>query len=298
MKLKLLTSLSKYSLALFVLLLSACASLQTPGSGSDLLVQSDQAQIHRLDPEDITPGNDAYRLMVAELAMHRGQTDLAVKNYLLVAKSQNNPAIAERAVRVAVYGQDFEAATEAAQRWIELAPDRIEAHQIIVAIYIRQNKVEEAYQYLDGIIENSQVTDKQLFFSLLAVLTREKNTAAVLTVTRRIAEKYSDRGYAQFFHGMLAAQAGQPREALEYLDESMKTEDIAGVHNARAQVLLKLGQREEAVVSLRKAVDRMPDDQRLRLTYARLLVDVGYYEKARVEFKKLHRASPEDVELI
>jgi tetratricopeptide (TPR) repeat protein len=298
MKLKRLTSLNKYSLALFVFLLSACAGLQTPGSGSDPLVQSDQAQINLLDPQEITPGNDAYRLMVAEVAMHRGQIDLAVKNYLLVAKSQNDPAIAERAVRVAVYGQNFEAATEAAQRWVELAPDRIEARQIIVAIYIRQNKVEEAYQYLDGIIENSDVADEQLFFSLLAVLAREKNTTAVLTVTRRIAEKYSDRGYAQFFHGMLAAQASQPREALEYLDESIKTEDIEGVHNARAQVLLKLGRREEAVVSLRKAVDRKPDDQRLRLTYARLLVDVRYYEKARIEFKKLHRASPEDVELI
>jgi tetratricopeptide (TPR) repeat protein len=298
MKLKRLSSLSKYSLVLFVFLLPACAGLQTPDSGSDLLVQSDQAQIHRLDPEEATPGDDAYRLMVAEVAMHRGQVELAIKNYLLVAKSQDNPAIAERAVRVAVYGQNFEAATEAAQRWIELAPDRIEARQIIVAIYIRQNKVEQAYQYLDGIIETSQAADEQLFFSMLTVLAREKNTAAVLTVTRRIAEKYSDRGYAQFFHGMLAAQAGQPREALEYLDESMKIEDIAGVHNARAQVLLKLGRREEAVVSLRKAVDRKPDDQRLRLTYARLLVDVRYYEKARIEFKKLHRASPEDVELI
>ncbi|MCZ6470928.1 MAG: hypothetical protein O6649_06180, partial [Gammaproteobacteria bacterium] len=261
-------------------------------------MQSDPVQINRLDPQGIARGNDAYHLMVAEVAMHRGQVELAVKNYLLVAKSQNNPAIAERAVRVAVYGQDFEAATEAAQRWIELAPDRIEARQIIAAIYIRQDKVEEAYQYLDEIIENSQVADEQLFFSLLAVLAREKNTEAVLAVTRRIAEKYSDRAYAQFFHGMMAAQGEQHKEALEYLDEAMKTEDIKGAHNARAQVLLKLGRREEAVVSLRKAVDRKPNDQGLRLTYARLLVDVRYYEKARIEFKKLHQGSPEDVELI
>ncbi|MCZ6470516.1 MAG: tetratricopeptide repeat protein, partial [Gammaproteobacteria bacterium] len=150
----------------------------------------------------------------------------------------------------------------------------------------------------DEIIENSQVADEQLFFSLLAVLAREKNTEAVLAVTRRIAEKYSDRAYAQFFHGMMAAQGGQHKEALEYLDEAMKTEDIRGAHNARSRVLLKLGRREEAVVSLRKAVDKKPNDQRLRLTYARLLVDVRYYEKARVEFKKLHQGSPKDVELI
>ena len=279
-------------------MLPACTGLQTSGSGGQLIPQSDQSQIYRSTPEDVAPGSDAYHLMVAEIAIHRGQTDLAIKNYLIVAKSQDSPEIAERAVRIAVYGEDFEAATEAAQRWIELAPDRIEARQIIVAVYIRQNKINDAFEYLDDIIETSKIADEQLFLSLLAVLSREKNAAAVLAITGGIAEKYEDRAHAQFLHGVLAAQYGQAEEALKYLDRSLAIEDIPGAHSSRAKVLIKLGRREEAVISLRKAVEKRPDDQKLRLTYARLLVDVKFYEKARIEFEKLHRAAPNDVELL
>ena len=291
------TSLKKYSLLLFVLVLPACAGLQTSGSGGQS-IESDSAQISLSNPESSEAGSDAYHLMIAEIAINRGQTDLAIENYLKVAKSQNNPDIAERAVRIAVYGENMEAATEAAKRWIELDPDRIEAHQIIVAIYIRQNKINDAYEYLDEIIATSEISDELLFFSLLGILSREKNTEGVLLITRGIADKYSDRAHALFFHGMLAAQAGRSEEALDFLDRALAIESVQGAHTARGKVLLKLGRREEAVISLRMAVEDRPDDQKLRLTYARLLVDVKYYEKARIEFEKLHRAAPDDIELL
>ena len=221
-----------------------------------------------------------------------------MESYLNIAQSQNNPEIAERAVRIAVYGQNLEAATKAAQRWVELAPDRSEARQIIAAIYIRQEKADEAFQYLDGIIEVSKMSDAELFRSLLNVLSREKNITTVLAVTLKIAQKYSHRGYAQFLHGMMAAQGGDALEALEYLDKALVSQDIGGAHNARARVLIKLGRREEAIISLRKAVLANPDDQKLRMTYARLLVDVKQYVNARIEFEKLYQASPDDANLL
>lgn len=286
-----------YFVVFSALLLPACAGLQSQALENEYLLQSDQAQVHPGVSTEDTFSRDAYELMVAEIALFRGQTALAVQNYLKVAKSQNNPDIAEKAVRLAVYGEDLEAATEAAQRWIELAPARPEARQFIAAIYIRQNKSDEAFQYLDGIIETSEISDAQLFGSLLGVLAREKNITTVLAVTRKIALKYSDRGYAHFMHGMLAAQGGQSLEALEFIDNALAIQDIDGAHNARAKLLLKLGRREEAVVSLNKAVLEKPDDQKLRMTYARLLVDVKQYEKARIEFEKLHQSAPDDSEL-
>ena len=278
--------------------LPACAGLQSSSLGNDDLLQSDQAQINPRSSTGNTFSEDAYHLLVAEIAIFRGHTDIAVENYLSVARSQNSPELAERAVRIAVYGQNLEAASEAAQRWIELAPDRAEARQIIAAIYIRQNKADEAFKYLDGLIQTSEISDAQLFNALLGVLARENNTATVLAVTRKIAQKYQDRGHAQFLHGMLAAQGDQSVEALEYLDKALANQDVEGAHNARAKVLIKLGRREEAVISLRKAVLARPNDQKLRLTYARLLVDVKQYEKARGEFERLHQASPDDVDLL
>jgi len=281
-----------------VLLTAACASLSTPETGSSEPLEQPSIQVNPAASQTDVFADAAYDLMVAEIALNQGNTELAAERYIALALSQDNPAIAERAVRVAVYGQDLDAAAVAAQRWIELEPDRVEARQVVAAIYIRQDKVEEAFTFIDSLIETSELDDAQLFPPLLGLLAREKNTETVLAVSRRIADKHVDRAHAQHLHGMLATQKGLTEEALVYLDRSLALEEIKGVHAARARVLLRLGRSGEAVVSLQKAVERKPNDQSLRLTYARLLVDIKEYDKAQDEFEKLLQASPGDAELL
>jgi tetratricopeptide (TPR) repeat protein len=285
-------------LCAFLLLLAGCASLQQASSQDRELLGQQQSRVNPLTSQQDPVADDAYALMVAEIALNQGDTELAVKYYLDLAHSQDNPEIAERAVRVAVYGQNLEAAVEAAQRWIELDPNRVEARQVIAAIYVRQDKIQEAFNYIDGLIRTSELDDAELFPPLLGILAREKNANTVLAVSQRIAYEYTERAYAQYLHGMLAAQNGRSEEALRFLDRALAITEIEGIHSVRAKVLLRLGRPDEAVVSLRKAVENNPDDQSLRLTYARLLVDVKQYEAARVEFEKLHQASPDDAELL
>ena len=293
---KFLSPILRPALLAALLLTSACAGLQT--GGDDDLLGRQRAAVQPAVAGDTTLADDSYALLVGEIALNQGNTELAVQQYLALARSQDNPAIAERAVRIAVYGQDLEAAVEAARRWIELDPERIEARQVIAAIYVRQDRPQEAFEYLDELIRTSDLDDAQLFPPLLGILAREQNAGTVLAVSQRIAHQYPDRAYAQYMHGMLAAQSGRAEEALRFLNRSIDIEEIEGVHSARAKVLMRLGRPDEAVVSLRRAVENNPDDQNLRLTYARLLVDVKQYEEARVEFEKLHQASPEDAELL
>ena len=295
---KLIQSLARLALVSVVLFATACAGLSTPGSGTSEPLERAVVEVNPVESQTDVVADAALDLMVAEIALNQGNTALATERYVALAKSQDDPAIAERAVRVAVYGQDLEAAAEAAQRWVELDPDRIEARQVIAAIYVRQDKVEEAFVFIDGLIESSELDDSELFPPLLGILAREQNVETVLSVSRRIADKHPDRAYAQHLHGMLAAQNGLAEEALEYLDRTLALEEIDGAHAARARVLLRLGRSDEAVVSLQKAVENKPDDQNLRLTYARLLVDIKEYDKARIEFEKLHQASPDDAELL
>ena len=297
-RLKQLSQSLRLALLAPLLLASACASLQNSSGGDGDLLGRQQATVSSAGAEENNLADDAYALLVGEIALNQGDTELAVQQYLSLARSQNDPRIAERAVRIAVYGQDLEAAVEAAQRWIELDPERIEARQVIAAIYVRQDRPQEAFDYLDEMIRTSGLDDSQLFPPLLGILAREQNAGTVLAVSQRIAHEYPERAHAQYMHGMLAAQNGRSEEALRFLNRSLDIEEIEGVHSARAKILLRLGRPGEAVVSLQKAVEKKPDDQNLRLTYARLLVDVKQYEKARIEFEKLHEASPEDAELL
>lgn len=292
------TLMIKLFFAALTLSISACASLQQSTGSAAPLMEQQQVRINPSVSQQDSLADATYSLMVAEIALNQGNTELAVKKYLEVAQIQDNPAIAERAVRVAVYGQDLEAAIAAAERWIELEPERPEARQIIAAIYVRQDKTQKAFNYIDDLIRSSELNDAELFPPLLGILAREKNTDTVLAVTQKIAVAHPNRAYAQYMHGMLSAQNGRSEEALKYLDNSIALTEIEGVHAARARVLLRLGRSSDAVFSLQKAVSNNPGDQSLRLTYARLLVDIKEYEKARVEFERLHQASPDDAELL
>lgn len=286
-----------------LLLLSACAGL--PGSQLSRIagVKIDQAQINYL-PQDASQvgsdqlSNDAYRMIIAELAFRRGYIDLAIENYLMVAKSQTNPEIAARVVRIAIYGNKLEAALEAANRQLELSPNNLEAKQVIVAIYIRQGKPEVAARYLGNVISSSEISDKVLFGSLTGLLSREEDAKTTLEVTRQTAQSFPEKAYAQYLHGVLSAQAGQDKEAFSYIDKSLEIEIIEGVYSLQAKILLKLGRPEEAVVSLQQAVKDSPNDQNLGITFARLLVDLNQYELARVEFERLYQVSPNDPDLL
>jgi tetratricopeptide (TPR) repeat protein len=280
------------------LLVTACAGLPQASSQAPALLEQQQAQVNPLSSQQDPIADASYNLMVAEIALNQGNTEVAIKHYLDVALTQDNPEIAERAARIAVYGQNLEAAIVAAHRWIKLDPGRVEARQVIAAIYIRQDKIQEAFTYIDGLIQTSDLEDAKLFPPLMGILAREKNTDTVLAVTLLIAQKNPDRAYAQYLHGMLSAKNGRAEAALEYLDRSLELAEIEGVHATRAKILLSLGRSDEAVVSLNKAVESNPDDQALRLTYARLLVDIKDYEKARAQFEKLHLDSPDDAELL
>jgi tetratricopeptide (TPR) repeat protein len=284
-----------YIVSLLSVVLSSCASLN--GKDSDLIGKP-VAKVHHLEVTTPIEKDPVYQLMVAELAVNRGDTKVAVDNYLALALSQDDPKIAERAVRVAVFGQDLDSAQVAAQRWIELEPEKTEAQQVIAAIYIRQGNADRAYYYLDQVLQaQGEITD-HTFISLLGVLAREQNIETVLKVSRRLADQYPTFAYAQFLHGSLAARANQAEESLEYLDKALAIEDIPDVHAIRAKMLLKLGRRDEAVISLKRAVLSQPDNQQLRLAYARLLVDIKEYEQARIEFEKLHQEAPNDPDLL
>ena len=280
------------------LLISGCASLNTPNQGEAGLLQQDNYKIRTLDVTTPIQKDPVYQLLIAELAVNSGQTDLAVDNYLAVTLSQKDPKIAERAVRIAVYAQNMDAAQQAAEHWIELEPDRAEARQIIAAIYIRQDNADLPYKYLQQVIESNKPVTDQTFISILGLLAREKNTTTLLKVSKRIADNYNGYAYAHYLHGHLSSQANQSEEAIDYLDNAVAIKDIPDAHALRAKMLIKQGKHEEAVISLQRAVLSKPKNKQLRLAYARLLVDVKEYERARIEFEKLHQLAPNDQDLL
>ncbi|MGB1110100.1 MAG: hypothetical protein ACPG4N_07075, partial [Gammaproteobacteria bacterium] len=85
-----------------------------------------------------------YKLLLAEIAGQRGQFSVAVDGLLGAAWESEDPRVAKRAARVAIYAKDYEAAVKAAKRWEALAPEDADAVKHVALLSLRQGDVDTA----------------------------------------------------------------------------------------------------------------------------------------------------------
>lgn len=239
-----------------------------------------------------------YELLLAELSIRRGDNDIAVANYLNALDKINSSEIAERAVKVAVHANDLDAAILAVKKWQKIDSENYKPYQVAATLYFRQGALEKAYEQFNRSIIIRGIKNRLGFSSILSVLTREKKPKNVLEMSKRLADNYPKNAYAQYMFGSLAAKYKQSQLALSYLNKALAIEDIPQIHSLKAQLLLKLGRRSEAVKSLTLALKNNPKNDAMRMNYARLLVDVKQYTHARIEFSKLLKQSPDDADLL
>lgn len=277
--------------------INGCATMQqneshySASDSKNLAINSQQkeAQVTKLP---------IYELMLAELSMRRGDTGVAVDNYLNVLNKIDNSEIAERAVKIAAHANDLDSALIAVKKWQKTDPNNFKPYQVAGTLFFRQGALDESYeQYNQSIIIRGD-KNRLSFSSILSVLAREKNAKGSLAVSKRLADNYPQNAYAQFMYGSLAAKFNQSQAALDYFDKALAIEEISQIHGLKAKLLLKLGHRSEAVKSLKLAVQNNPENNEMRMTYARLLIDVKQYVQARIEFSKLLKHSPHDADLL
>ena len=152
------------------------------------------------EPAATSTGVDAdtlYKLLVAEFAGRRGELDLAVSSYLEVARDTRDPAVAERAVRVAVFARDQQGGLEAARLWTEVAPDSKEAQQVYATLLVRGGEVALAVEHFERLVASSGDAADQQLRRIAQLLNHEKDRDAALAVMRKLAERYPDSLDAQ-----------------------------------------------------------------------------------------------------
>jgi len=277
--------------------LNGCATSQhgepyySPSNPSALTINSFSKSTKK-DPQSI------YELLLAELSIRRGDNEVAVKSYLNVLEHVNSGEIAERAVKIAAHANDLDSALIAVEKWQKFEPDNYKPYQIAGTLLFRQGYIDKAYKQFNQAVILRGIDNRLSFSSILSILARERNPEDVLEISLRLADAYPKNAYAQYMYGSLAAKLNRSEAALNYLDKALAIEEISDVHGLKAKLLLKLGRRSEAVVSLKQAVKKHPNNNGMRLTYARLLIDVKQYQQARIEFAKLLKHSPHDVDLL
>jgi tetratricopeptide (TPR) repeat protein len=242
--------------------------------------------------------DNLYKLLVAEIAGRRGRMDLSLDNYLEVARSSRDPAVAERAVRIAVFARDQEGGLEAARLWTELAPDSVDARQVYAALLLRAGEIDTAVGQLDAAVPHFPGGSAQAYPRIADMLARERDkTVAVAVMARLVVGRPEDLD-AQAAYAQLLARSGQPDRALEVYEQVLAldpNDEQALIFYAR--LLQRQAKSDAALATLSSALERRPQSSRVRLAYARLLVDSKQYDMALDQFARLSKIAPDNADV-
>ena len=299
------TSLRKGSAGLAALcwgcalvLLPGCSALRGHSSGPGVEdATTTIAPTHT--PQALPPESTImYDIMVAELAGQQGDMSTATASYLKAARLSDDPAVAERALRVALFAKDSRAAVEAAHRWVDLAPDELQAHEALAALSLRSGDTDEAIRQLDRVVTAAAPDTGEAYEGVTGLLAGEPDRQRALKVMAALASRHPKDPNARLAYARLAWHADKPSVALKQADAALALKP----HWPEAQILKAevqgdMGNPAEGARSLAAAVRRHPKNTDLRLAYARLLVQAGELKTARRQFEVLARQAPDNADV-
>ena len=130
------------------------------------------------------------KIMVAEVALQRGEPQVAVAAYLELARETRDPRIAQRATEIAWNARFVSAALEAAGIWLQADPESTQARQIVATLLVNQSKLEDALPHLERWLAADKDNIGQSFLQLNTLLARHADKQAVLKVIQTLAQSY------------------------------------------------------------------------------------------------------------
>ena len=245
-------------------------------------------------PERSLDSDLLYKFLLAEVAVQRGNYQIAAQAYLEMAKTTRDPRIARRATEVALYGRYTDIAVEAAKLWLATEKDSAAARQTLAAIFVNSGDLQLAKPLLQQMLAADGDNIAQSLAQLHPLLAKHADKNAVLALVKELTKPYRERPEAHLAVAEASLAANKLDAALAEIREAMRLRpDWESGALFQAQLL----DRE----SLGKALDYLqvflaanPKAQEVRLGYARQLISDKKFPQARAEFQRLLDDNPQN----
>lgn len=284
-----------YALLLAFALLQGCQSL-APQKAEPPVAEAGKGEAEKPVVYGSFKQDTLYSLLVAELAGQRNRFDIALANYTDQAAKTQDPAVSERAYRIAEYLGADEPSLDNALVWARNDPQNLDAQRAAAIQLARAGRYDDSMAYMEKVLQGQGDTHFD-FLALSAAETDQSTRDGLLQSFERLLVKYPDNGQLVFGKALLLNQDGKAEEALELLESHPAHNGEIAPILLRARLLQALDRGSEALPLLRGAIRDNPDDKRLRLTYARTLVEQDRIADAKGEFLSLVQQYPDDDEL-
>jgi tetratricopeptide (TPR) repeat protein len=238
-----------------------------------------------------------FHLLAAELAGTQGDVRQSLDAYLEAMRLSEDPRVAERAARLALYLHDRPAALEAASRWRQLAPQDPAPNEVLALSALRSGQLDESLGHLREVLLLEPAGIGPAFERVARLLVHEAGPSRerALAVMQALVADYPNEPQAQQALAELALQFEQPDLAIEAADRAKALDaDWSAPDLLKVRAYLKKNHGEQAATLLSEVLRRRPDDYDLRLQYARTLLGLERTDSALQQFELLLKARPDD----
>jgi len=250
--------------------------------------------VQNTPPQQTLTDDMMFDILLAEIAGQRGEMGVSVPHYLQAAMLAEDPRVAERAVQIASYAKEYQAAERAARRWVELDPDSVEARKALIALALHNGDRQEVITQLDYLLEISD--DPEAGYSLATtILAHESDKDAALDAMEKLVAHNPENPYAWMALSRIAVTAEQLDKALQAVNKALAVSpDLDSAILLKAQILVRMERKEEASQLLADAVARHPENTNLHFAYGRMLLDAEDLEGSRAQFATVVKLEPDN----
>ena len=131
-----------------LILLTACASVPENSEPSSAAALTDKTESPKQVSTPTKPFDEdsLYQILVADVALTRGQFKTALENYLVQARKTRDAGIIRLTNSIATHQGDAVAILESAQLWVEVEPKQAAAHRAALQAYALHKRPFEALE--------------------------------------------------------------------------------------------------------------------------------------------------------
>lgn len=253
------------------------------------------AQASGSPPESELTPEVLYKILVGDVALQRGEPEIAARAYFEAARDSDDAQLARRATEVALFARQRSLALEAARLWQKLDPDSDRAKQMASTLAQPGPTGSDLRAELERLLANAASNRSMLgdaFLQLNRALSMQEDKTAVFRLVIDLAKPYPTIAEAQLAVALAGYNTGL--KDLEIAALSVRAADRAlelrpGWERAallKADILAK-GSPDAAIRYLQEFMAANPRSRAAAGALAELLLEQKRYADARAVFQRL-----------
>lgn len=247
--------------------------------------------------EDVLPNvpltaNMLYLLLSSEISAQRGNWQNAYMVNFELAKKTKDYRLAQRATEIALKAGANQDAFNATRLWVALAPNSEDAARFYLGLILYSADLSAAQPILAQKLKTAPVKERAIMmYQIQRLLSSLPKKAEAFALLDALLAPYNDMYESHVALSQAALANGNRHRAMSEADKALV---LAPESTLALLVWAKASEDKKAVVEkLATFLQAQPQTHNVRLIFARTLIQIDQFSRARQEFKILLKAGYE-----